>query len=369
MSVKFFEGFDLYGDWSDPEKSPFVRREMWRTSESVSGLSFQSRNNGNAMRLNTDVTNNLSSYTFIRLVTQDNLNLTHFICGFAFMKESVGSSADRPPHLIKFDAAYTDSNYFLVEAFSEPLDLSIRFSFYDAGGPGLIVDETITGIEAGIWHYVEVELNLDAPQKYVKGWINGAEVVNADINPTFYWDKLDYINICPAKEIYHTGGIWYDDFYLLDASDASQGSVFQNRLGPIQIRPVPLTADSGASNWVASGGGAKYLEVDEQPGASDLDATYISVDSAPQTQLFDVQTYDASLPIIALTSFAAVKQPDPTLGVANLSFVADSEVTPNPAVLQNVYRLISNNYVTLPGGALTAAVVDATKFGIRSEVG
>lgn len=370
MSIMFFEGFDYYGDWTDTEKNPFLRRELWHQQENIDGTSFQSRNNGQAMRLNTNITSTGTQYLYIRMQSQPNLGPNHFICGFAFMKESIGQGN---PYLIRFNMDYSNSSYLLIEAISDTLDLTIRFSLYDYGGAGLIVDETVIGIEAGIWHYIEVDLKLVAP-KHLNAWINGLQVVNAqNLTLTGWMDKLDYFYICAAKDSFHPGGIWYDDLYLLDASDASDGSTFQSRLGPISIRPVPLTGDGGTSQFAAKSGGARYVEVDE-PGVNDKDDSFIFETRPDRTQLFTVNPIDGASPVLALMHSIVHKQSTPSNDVASFSFEATksgstySNVVSAP--LQDAYRLNSQYYIDSPDGtALNQTNIAATEFGLKSNEG
>jgi len=362
MSVIFFEGFDLYGQDNSDTQTGLMSRDVW-TSQFLrfSTLArLQPRNNG----LDFSPTSGTSTVAPYVHPTSTSLNqpTKRAVAGIAFKSENFAYYGfEDGPTVLCINSAYLYAKLWANGG--APGTYRIEVVCYDTS-------YWIDNMVHGEWNYIELEYDNTGATSVYKCWLNGSlQVDHTDtslrIDPHWTGMSGSYGGSDPT----YPNRIVYDDMYFLDCMDDSDGTLFQNRLGPIQIRPCPLIADSGSSNWVSNLGGSKYLAVDEQPGPNDLDLSYISTNTAPQTQLFRCSTYDANLPIIAVTSFASVKQPDPSLGVAQFAFRADGNEHIEPLPLQNSYRLFSHNYATLPLGNITASIIEATNFGIRSIQG
>lgn len=384
MSILVFEGFDLYGNYGNSEQDLMSRRGFWNGAyENIDGLDFDSRFQGQAMRLRTDITSNLSQYDFIKVGSSELLNDTNTIVGgFAFMKEEAGATGDGYAVTMvslygesKHSPGADDVDYRVVIALKEnpTTDFNLFCYMYNdyVGQP--FMGGEVPNLLPGIYHYVEFEAKSDDPTHF-KVWVNGK--LEIDVSGLDPWpNQTDYsgfrsVYLHAAKANYHPGGFWIDDMYLLDALDASDGAVFQQRLGPIQIRPMPATGDGTPSEWLALSNGAKYLEIDEQPGPSDLDGSYVATSVAPQTQMFTVTAHDADLPILAVTSYAAIKQSVPATNVAKMAFIANDgteQVDNKDTVLQGGYRLFWQDYTAMPGGnPLNVSNIQAAEWGVRS---
>ena len=377
MSILFFEGFDTYGtDTTNIETGIGSREEVWGggVSEWSAECVTASRNNG----LTFSPTSGASTATptvnysgLFRSAVGDGA-IPHAIAGIAALTPFNFYSNDDGPTILSFYGENLSNSQLYQLAWiklwpngSLPNTFKAEIKAYNTSS--VFIDN----LADGVWHYYEMEFDSQSVGNvWQRVWINGGLVSERKLTTSSIFD-CHRVGMSGAfgADASEAIRIHYDDMYFLDAGDDSQGAQFQSRLGPIQIRPVPLTSDGLTSSWTASSGGAKFQDVDEQPGPNDLDATYISTGAAPQTQLFRATAHDAELPIIAVTTFASVKQPDPTTGIAKIAIMADDQEDIKPGVLQGIYRTFSQNYVTLPGGALSVPVIEATEFGVRSIEG
>lgn len=376
MSVILFEGFDNYGNFLDGERDIRVRRDVWThyynyTGDTPSGFEFEPRNNGNAMRVLTTNTNNLSSPIYMWVSTPyaaPNLFSTpKLIGGFAYKKVDPNSTTDNAHYILSvcgdnrvFQSSGYGYFYIYFGGTVNPDTIDIGFAL--TGGSPLVVPN----MAIDQYHYIEFELTGGlAPTGNI--WINNRFV--GSITGGYRITDFTSLFLHPLKSNYHPGGQWYDDLYLLDGNDDSQGATYQSRLGPIIVRPTQLIADGSPSQWAASSGGAKYQDVDEIPGESDLDVTTINTQWAPRTQMFKVAAQDTQQ-LIGAYAAAVVKQDYPDINTSELALVANDGTEEEyvfPDFLQNKYRMFWKNYVTMPNGdPLTKANIEAASWGVRT---
>lgn len=381
MSIILLEGFDLYGadDNHDVQQGLASRADIWAENfgviESANGALLP-HDGGNAMYFSSGTATSAPN----ALLTKDGLVSTEkAAAGIAFRSDRFAYyGLDDGPVVLGLCGARDYTSFTngriqaRLEADTTTDTFKINFKIYEGSDLTASYYHTVSGLSHDIWHFLELEYSGEPGDTYARAALNGNLVVD---QPLVSSDALLIQGVGFSGAYRNTGvnKIWYDHLYFLDLNDPAHGAAFQQRLGPIRIRPIPFAGDSTPSNWTASSAGAKYADVDEVPGPNDLDSTYISVDNAPQSQMFSRTPVDDTHPVLALTHFAAVKQDDPTVGVASLAFVADDgteQEDVNPLPLQNSYRLLAHNYVVMPNGSpLTAAAITAAKWGVRSIQG
>lgn len=362
MNLPVFEGFNNYGtDPADLETGLLVRAELWNSAPNVGSCTFDAINGGRSLQLNT--TGGACSLNSNAALAQP----THIVGGFRFMRPGAGSFEVQKDFFYGYLGSQFE-DYFRFSFFPEgPTDYTVIttvLSYQDYA-----VNDYIYNIAAGVWHYIEFELDLSTTVVW-KVRFNG----NLVVDKTFPRGQLaGYLRDVRFRSDTDSSGATsnpkFNDFYLLDANDASYGPALQAFLGPIEIRPSALVLD-GLSEWIPQGAGTRRETVDELP-ANDKDTSYVTTSQAPSKQRFLTQA-QLDKTALAVQTTAVIKQLSPTPAVAQLVLEAykgtDLSEVAKVDPLQAVYRALSTTFATLPdGSSLTKANIDATEWGVRVD--
>lgn len=367
MSLKILEGFDLY----KPQPDTTIDRvqgilsnvDIWWDIAPEFSHNYIARNGGQAFH--ALVEDSINART---LITEDDIfNANHVIFGFAFQV---------PPTLNPSESV-TSSNPICSLLGSSPLYISYqvsdprtsteyRLQFYQGG-----IVYTAQFLLPGVWYYIEVDIKAASDaSRHFKVYINGALVF--DGLGSLSSQPFTTFSMSNLRFSFASDGYYFDDFYLLDAEDASDGPGFQVPLGPISIRPMNTASDALPSDW-SSTEPTKAQGVDEYPGEHDLDVSTNSIsDVGENTQMFNVTAQDATWPVIAVQAQASIRQPGLFTGSAQMYFVADdgaeSETLINQFSANVEYRTFVRHYAKMPDGtAVDRTKIESAKWGFRSK--
>jgi len=372
MSIIAFEGFDTYSaSMLDAERGLSSRSDLWGNvlnQGDGSNIAVRPRNGGQCMYFDSG-TSTVPPYSFYTKTWSRN----HVITGVAFNSEEFSYYGyDDGPTVLGVlsgrDTASLQSGRIACKLWkNNSPEGTFRMEIYGRESADTEVSHTyyVDALSEYVWHYVEIEY-IAAPANVGRVWVNSTLV--ADIP----WTKDCTLNLAVGMSGSYSSTVnrlWYDDMYILDGADSSDGAAFQSRLGPISIRPTVLNADA-QTEWDALSGGARYEEVNETY-VHDGDLSYISTPTANLVQHFKTTAVDVSNPVLAVTVMAALKQDPVGLASSNVIFEAkqggsQSDVV-NVSPLQPSYRQFSADYpVTPAGSAFTKAAIEAMDWGVRS---
>lgn len=372
MSIVAFEGFDTYNDSAtDAERGLMSRSDLWgNRMNNGDGVytAVRARNGGQCMYFDSGTST--SGPTSFYTKTWDR---SHIITGIAFNNEQFDyyaySGGPRVLGIISQRDINNNTNgrieCRLWPDNSPPYTCRMEIYGRESADTGTAHTYHVPALARDVWHYIEIEY-IEAPTNIGRVWVNSTLV--ADIP----WTK----DCTPCLAVGFSGShssetnrIWYDDMYILDGADSSDGAAFQSRLGPISIRPTVLKGDA-QTEWDASAGGDRYKEVDEN-GAHDGDSSFITTPTANLVQHFKTTALDVSNTILAVTVLAAAKQNPVGLQSSNFIFEAkegaNQDDVPNVSPLQPAYRQFSADYPTAPDGSgFTKEDVESIDWGVRS---
>ena len=154
---------------------------------------------------------------------------------------------------------------------------------------GTVIATGTTVLAPNTWYYVEVKLVVGTSGT-VEVHLNGVSGEIASTTGNFGTTNVGQVALnAPAS----SGGLWFDDWYLLDSSGGGPQNTF---LGDVTVETLYPNGDGTHQQWTPSAAGAHFSKVNESSGTyPDGDTTYVS-DVTPG----DIDSYTVG-PLATLT--------------------------------------------------------------------
>lgn len=235
MTLLFIEGYDVYNDST----------ELSGKWDSVTGtMIFQSPG-----RLGVHKSLRYSSAD----ITEKTIsNQATVVIGFGFKMVATPVAGS----IIEFDEGG-------VQQARVAINTARKLEVYDAADA--LQGTQATALTVGVWYYIEIKLIVSNTGS-VEVKQDGTQIINAtsiDVqnSANVYTDNVKVTGISSSFDV--------DDLYLLD----SVGSINTDFLGDSRVDPyLPNAADTTV--WSNTGGGANYLDVDDNPPDDDTSYVY-----------------------------------------------------------------------------------------------
>lgn len=317
MALFLMEGLDIYADFTDMEKTGWVRDNTAVIIDTTGG-----RFGGGAVRFNSNL------YGITRNTPVVPYGNEMIVC-FSYLW---GGSAS--------------SNNML--RFTSTTGLTLADVGHDGTGQVTASPQSgssgasgTTDITASTWAFIEVKVLFGTTAA------NGAITVNVDGANVLTMTGIDtnYTGLgCYQVEIVGGGHsvdyTWIDDIVIMDDT----GTYMNDFLGDCTIETLIPNADGTTVNWTASAG-ANYQCVDETPNAANDDTDYIYSATAAQESRFAMTNLAVS-PTTVYAVYPRVRAKKETSGIRTLRMLVNSSGT---EATGETLGLADGGYVWYPG--------------------
>lgn len=333
MAMRFFEGFDVYGNTAQHNQQ----------SNSTSGGVIDTgtvRTGRAAMRLD-----GLS--TFSRVFTMSGSTVV------------VGLGVHFAAHANENRFIRLDANGAGAFGLSVETDSVGRLRVRAPNGGTVIWTDTDTQ-PVGAW--LHVEFKVDNQSSATGSW-------SLRVNGALRQSQSSVVTLASAGHVIDGWSaranngrtIFLDDIYIVDGS----GSALNDFLGPVRVRTLLPTAN--ASVAMTANTGANWDAVNDT--TPDDDSTYVSAATAPLTDRYTLADLppEASIVRCVRSIYRARKEDAATVEMRSVLLSGATEATGAARALDTAYTYYADYFPTDPntGAAWTPANVNALTAGVR----
>lgn len=329
MAIIFMDGFDLYGNNTQPPTRGYLQVTGDPSGNTRFGVGQSWRTNGN------------SPLTFPPIAA-----LSAMTVGFALSDERVdGGNGSR---IFSFKNGGTTVGVFGYDSTG-----AIRFARDDFGSnqfgitaPGLIAPN--------VWNYIEIEFTRHASAGAFNIYKNGALVLSGTGLNT---GAVDVNTVQFSSDV---GDRCIDDFYMIDAA---------TRLGECRIDTLRPTADTATKGFTPNSGSNNFSRVSD--ATLDGDSSYNSATTPGFKDLFDVS--DLSVvpsAIFAVQTIFAARKDNTDLSQLCVDIKSGAtSVQGGTRTLSTSYNFYTDIFPTDPAtsAAWTASAVNALQLGYEIQ--